>query len=84
MSTHAQEYGFPSSHSTNSVTIALFFAHFVWERQETMGAAMAYIAYAGLAVYAVSVVAGRLYTGMHSTGTSGRMIRTVVISLHSS
>ena len=70
MSTHAHEYGFPSSHSTNSVTIALFFTHFVWERQDSIGATASYVAYLLLAVYAVSVVGGRLYTGMHSTGTA--------------
>lgn len=71
MSTHAHEYGFPSSHSTNSVTIALFFAHFVWERQDAIGASMSYALYVLLAVYTVSVVGGRLYTGMHSTGMAG-------------
>lgn len=68
MSTHAHEYGFPSSHSTNSVTIALFFAHFIWERQDSLGS-LSYGLYMLLAVYAISVVGGRLYTGMHSTGT---------------
>jgi membrane-associated phospholipid phosphatase len=78
MSTHAHEYGFPSSHSTNSVTIALFFAHFIWERQDSLGS-LSYGLYMLLAVYAISVVGGRLYTGMHSTGMLCSSRRTLTV-----
>lgn len=37
MSTHANEYGFPSSHATNAVTIALFFGSWLYEQQERFG-----------------------------------------------
>jgi membrane-associated phospholipid phosphatase len=44
MSTHAHEYGFPSSHSTNTLTIALFMGQWVWEMREAIGAAGSSIA----------------------------------------
>jgi hypothetical protein len=38
MSTHHHEYGFPSSHSTNSVSIALFLGGWLYEAREQVGA----------------------------------------------
>ncbi|KAF9474578.1 hypothetical protein BDN70DRAFT_815445 [Pholiota conissans] len=72
--THHLEYGFPSTHSTNSVSIALFFF------AETIVSSSAatsilepiiprgiyWILCAILFIYAFSVVFGRLYTAMHS------------------
>lgn len=85
MSTHAHEYGFPSSHSTNTLTIALFLGQWVWEVRSAIGPIATSIAslstsmYSStentialinlvLMVYMVSVVGGRVYTGMHSIG----------------
>ncbi|KAJ7150857.1 sphingosine-1-phosphate phosphatase [Mycena crocata] len=71
--THHLEYGMPSTHSTNSVSLALFFfAHIHDLAFPTSGAAptLSLPAYAGLtaalALYASSIVFGRLYTAMHS------------------
>ncbi|KAI9636684.1 sphingosine-1-phosphate phosphatase [Dioszegia hungarica] len=66
MSTHAHEYGFPSSHSTNTLTIALFLGQWVWEVRSAIGPIATSIASLILMVYMVSVVGGRVYTGMHS------------------
>ncbi|OCF40255.1 hypothetical protein I317_05949 [Kwoniella heveanensis CBS 569] len=67
MSTHHHEYGFPSSHSTNSVSIALFYGQYLFELRERIGLSCVIFGWALLFVYAFSVVGGRLYTGMHST-----------------
>ncbi|WVQ81355.1 hypothetical protein IAT38_003478 [Cryptococcus sp. DSM 104549] len=67
MSTHHHEYGFPSSHSTNSVSIALFLGQWLYEARESFGTSAVITGLSVLMVYAVSVVGGRLYTGMHST-----------------
>lgn len=72
--THHLEYGFPSTHSTNSVSIALYV--YLWVRQ-TREAALgnpdavasifdSWLWEAGLLFYATSVVYGRIYAGMHS------------------
>jgi len=37
ISTHHREYGFPSSHSTNSISIALFAAGWLWQEREAAG-----------------------------------------------
>ncbi|KAF9226198.1 hypothetical protein BS17DRAFT_729195 [Gyrodon lividus] len=67
--THHLEYGFPSTHSTNSVSMALFIFGQV-HRAHSEYSAISNVAYgiscALLVLYAVSIVFGRLYTGMHS------------------
>ncbi|WVQ93301.1 hypothetical protein IAU59_000369 [Kwoniella sp. CBS 9459] len=67
MSTHHHEYGFPSSHSTNSVSIAFFYGQYLFELRERIGMSYVLSGWILLFVYAFSVVGGRLYTGMHST-----------------
>ncbi|GHJ86026.1 hypothetical protein NliqN6_2428 [Naganishia liquefaciens] len=69
MSTHGQEYGFPSSHSTNAVSIALFLASLLVRLQETQAISQTavYIGKIALLWYASSVIFGRIYCGMHST-----------------
>ncbi|KIJ63094.1 hypothetical protein HYDPIDRAFT_29782 [Hydnomerulius pinastri MD-312] len=67
--THHLEYGFPSTHSTNSVSMALFIfghVHRAYSEHSAISDVTYYISCALLAVYAVSIVFGRLYTGMHS------------------
>lgn len=77
VSTHDLEYGFPSSHSTNAISIAVYLGQWLWELRESVG-------YVGVGLgwlcecngaarltpvlffYYVSVAGGRLYTGMHS------------------
>lgn len=69
--THHLEYGFPSTHSTNSVSIALYI--YLWIRKlrqitpvESIGIFSSPLWEAGLLFYATSVVYGRIYAGMHS------------------
>ncbi|EST09595.1 Phosphatidic acid phosphatase type 2/haloperoxidase [Kalmanozyma brasiliensis GHG001] len=71
--THHLEYGFPSTHSTNSVSIALYI--YLWVRKmreaaqlDSTGSALfdSWLWEAGLLFYATSVVYGRIYAGMHS------------------
>ncbi|KAH7882264.1 hypothetical protein F5I97DRAFT_1931462 [Phlebopus sp. FC_14] len=67
--THHLEYGFPSTHSTNSVSMAFFIfghVHHAYTQYSAMSDITYYISCALLALYAISIVFGRLYTGMHS------------------
>lgn len=60
---HALEYGFPSTHSSNACSMALFFAGLVLDRWEGHWAISAG-AVGFAAFFAWSVTFGRLYTGM--------------------
>lgn len=60
---HALEYGFPSTHSTNSVSMALYFGGLVW-RHSSQPALVNGLVYALLAFFALTVTFGRLYTAM--------------------
>ncbi|KAI5480218.1 hypothetical protein MNV49_001546 [Pseudohyphozyma bogoriensis] len=62
---HHHEYGFPSTHSTNSVSMALYFSSLVM-RYTTQPAWFNAVVYAFFAGFALTVTFGRLYTGMHS------------------
>ncbi|KAF9538128.1 hypothetical protein CPC08DRAFT_808238 [Agrocybe pediades] len=65
---HHLEYGFPSTHSTNSVSIALiFFAHMhSLVTIKAISTEVFALVNVILFIYAFSVVYGRLYTAMHS------------------
>ncbi|KAG2140761.1 PAP2 superfamily-domain-containing protein [Suillus cothurnatus] len=66
---HHLEYGFPSTHSTNSVSMALFIFGYVrsaYIQSNAISPSIYYGSCAILVIYAVTVVFGRLYTGMHS------------------
>lgn len=62
------EYGFLSTHSTNSVGMALYFYLWVVAIREQSAAAAWHSLWweAGLLAYCFSVVYGRVYAGMHS------------------
>jgi len=64
---HALEYGFPSTHSSNACSMALFAGETLLSKFELEVVGKA-VAFAGLAVFAWSVVFGRLYTGMVRLG----------------
>ncbi|KAF7288673.1 Sphingosine-1-phosphate phosphatase [Mycena chlorophos] len=71
--THHLEYGFPSTHSTNSVSLALLFFAFLHEHAfpiDDQAPSVSFPVYvactAGLVFYVISIVFGRLYLGMHS------------------
>ncbi|KAI8975316.1 phosphatidic acid phosphatase type 2/haloperoxidase [Mycotypha africana] len=61
----ALEYGFPSTHSTNSIQVALFFISLACEKFTPESPARM-ISIIACTIYAVSVVFGRVYCGMHS------------------
>ncbi|KAF2747837.1 sphingosine-1-phosphate phosphohydrolase-like protein [Sporormia fimetaria CBS 119925] len=61
----ALEYGFPSSHSTNAVSVAVYIIHMLRQSSDQHHPQV-YLAVQGLAYfYAISIVIGRLYCGMH-------------------
>ncbi|KAK3839593.1 MAG: PAP2 superfamily-domain-containing protein [Linnemannia gamsii] len=61
------EYGFPSSHSTNAISVALFlYCHILTTTPASWSPYTRELAIFGLIVYAVSIIYGRLYCGMHS------------------
>ncbi|KAF1956024.1 acid phosphatase/Vanadium-dependent haloperoxidase [Byssothecium circinans] len=61
----ALEYGFPSSHSTNAVSVVVYLLHMLRESRDDYNSSV-YLALQALAYfYAVSIVFGRLYCGMH-------------------
>ncbi|GAA6020130.1 hypothetical protein JCM8202_005003, partial [Rhodotorula sphaerocarpa] len=63
--THAHEYGFPSTHSSNACSMALYFGGIAVERWTGhWGVTVAAVAFATF--FAWSITFGRLYTGMHS------------------
>ncbi|KAG8216325.1 PAP2 superfamily-domain-containing protein [Butyriboletus roseoflavus] len=67
--THHLEYGFPSTHSTNSVSMALFVfgqVHSAHSDFSAISSTTYWISCGILTLYAVSIVFGRIYTGMHS------------------
>lgn len=65
----ALEYGFPSTHSTNSISVALFLISMACEKLAPESPARL-ISVIACTFYAVSVVFGRIYCGMHTiTGT---------------
>lgn len=68
VSNHAQEYGFPSTHSTNSVSMALYFGELFYRSGwgEDFLLLQAFV-YGMLAFFAGSVTFGRLYCGMVSS-----------------
>ncbi|BGP32684.1 Long-chain base-1-phosphate phosphatase [Rhodotorula toruloides] len=80
---HALEYGFPSTHSSNACSMALFFASLVLERWEGHWAVSAG-AVGMAAFFAWSVTFGRLYTGMHSITdvVIGSLIGILIFTLH--
>ncbi|KAH8550128.1 PAP2 domain protein [Umbelopsis sp. PMI_123] len=61
----ALEYGFPSTHSTNSISIAFFLMAWIQENVSPDDP-FRLLGLLILSVYAISVVFGRIYCGMHS------------------
>lgn len=61
----ALEYGFPSTHSTNSISVALFLISMACEKLAPESP-VRLISVIACTFYAVSVVFGRIYCGMHT------------------
>jgi len=64
---HHLEYGLPSTHSTNCMSMALFLGAHVHDLHRAGSLSTAALAtwVAGLVLYVLSIVGSRLYTGMH-------------------
>jgi dihydrosphingosine 1-phosphate phosphatase len=61
----ALEYGFPSTHATNAVSVATYAIYVLRTTDNAFDPIMKTILEAVLGWYALSIVAGRLYCGMH-------------------
>ncbi|RIB17569.1 phosphatidic acid phosphatase type 2/haloperoxidase [Gigaspora rosea] len=61
---HHLEYGFPSTHTTNAVSIALFFLTHIYSIESNI--MFKFVGTICLIIYCLSVVFGRIYCGMHS------------------
>lgn len=61
---HALEYGFPSTHSTNSISMALYFAAILWRGSTGELGMLKILELIGLGIVALTVVWSRLYCGM--------------------
>lgn len=78
--TAALEYGFLSTHTTNSVSVTIYCLYQVYAARESM-TTMAFIAYQVLfCVYAISISFGRIYCGMHGFCdlAAGAILGTVI------
>lgn len=61
----ALEYGFPSSHSTNAVSVAFYAIHTIRQSPEQYSPYVYVGLQAAFYFYALSIIFGRLYCGMH-------------------
>jgi hypothetical protein len=61
----ALEYGFPSTHSTNAVSVAIYALSLLRSPENTLSPTVNLALQGVLYLYAVSIVMGRLYCGMH-------------------
>ncbi|KAH9893817.1 PAP2 superfamily protein [Xylariomycetidae sp. FL2044] len=61
----ALEYGFPSTHSANAVSVVVYAVLCLWSPENTLSASTKTALEALAYFYAVSIVFGRLYCGMH-------------------
>ncbi|CAG8569109.1 6245_t:CDS:2 [Paraglomus occultum] len=68
---HQFEYGFPSTHSVNAVSVTVYFLAFILPLAD-MEYETKILWVAALSIYCLSVVIGRVYCGMHSF--TGRFI----------
>ncbi|KAL9061086.1 MAG: hypothetical protein Q9162_000231 [Coniocarpon cinnabarinum] len=61
----ALEYGFPSTHSTNAVSVALYAIHSIHNSSTPFIHSHATALQCSFIFYAISIVFGRVYCGMH-------------------
>lgn len=61
----ALEYGFPSTHTTNAVSVAVYCLHTLWASQDEYPTWHYRILVAACLCYAASISIGRMYCGMH-------------------
>ena len=80
------EYGFPSTHTANSISIALFLyshIHRLYFHDSSISSTSYYSYLTAIILYAFSIVFGRIYAGMHSFTDciSGVIIGAVIWAL---
>lgn len=61
----ALEYGFPSTHSANAVSVAIYILHKLYKIPVDERTTLVLMAMAACYWYGMSIVLGRLYCGMH-------------------
>ncbi|KAL2002849.1 hypothetical protein VTN02DRAFT_5746 [Thermoascus thermophilus] len=61
----ALEYGFPSTHSTNAVSVAVYILVLLNSSETTISPVTNLLLQGVMYIYAISIVFGRLYCGMH-------------------
>ena len=61
----ALEYGFPSTHTTNAVSVAIFCLHRLYLSRDGYSELTYTLLCVGCCCYAVSITLGRMYCGMH-------------------
>lgn len=61
----ALEYGFPSTHTTNAVSVALFALYQIHLAREDISSTVHQALSIGCYCYAISITLGRMYCGMH-------------------
>lgn len=61
----ALEYGFPSTHTTNAVSVAIYCLNALSSRQEDLSPLLYNALTMALYCYALSISIGRMYCGMH-------------------
>ncbi len=61
----ALEYGFPSTHTTNAVSAALYFVFQLYLSKDDLSSTSYTLLCLGCYCYAVSITLGRVYCGMH-------------------
>ena len=61
----ALEYGFPSTHTANAVSVTLFSLYRLHETSQDWSPTSYALMYSGLLCYATSITIGRMYCGMH-------------------
>ncbi|KAF2219101.1 PAP2 domain-containing protein [Elsinoe ampelina] len=61
----ALEYGFPSTHSTNAVSVAVYLLHGIYTDDLRLSGMLRTAALFACYWYATSIIIGRLYCGMH-------------------
>ncbi|SMQ54366.1 unnamed protein product [Zymoseptoria tritici ST99CH_3D7] len=61
----ALEYGFPSTHTTNAVSVAFYCLHNLWSTQDEYSTWQYRLLVSACVCYATSISVGRMYCGMH-------------------
>lgn len=77
------EYGFPSTHSTNAFSVALYILFMLNQKEQLFARTTVVLLQIVCYLYAISIAFGRLYCGMHGfsdvvTGSSLGIILTVI------